>query len=145
LEAPGTDEPPRAAEPPIEGGAFTATAGRAVAPRFDADPARVLDEGQMAKLIGLMGPDWVFKSLGKFATDVEARLAALDAADPSELASIAHGMIGMSAHCGFMELFHVCEEVQREARRGAGSDRVGELRAAGARALAVMRSYSPRA
>jgi hypothetical protein len=49
-------------------------------------------------------------------------------------------MIMMAAHCGFIELLNAANLVQREARRGFGSDHVAELRAAGERALAVMRS-----
>jgi len=112
---------------------------------FVAAPAPVLDEVQMANCVDLMGPDWVARSLRQFAFDVEARLSALDAASPPDLARMAHGMISMAAHCGFTELLHVLENVQREARRGAGVSRIGELRAAGERALTAMRSYTPRA
>jgi hypothetical protein len=105
--------------------------------------APVLDEDQMSKL-ALMGPDWVAEGLRKFAIDVEGRMAALDAATPSDLPRITHGMIMMAAQCGFTELFNVSEDVQGEARQGGGLNRVAELRAADKRALAVMRSYTAR-
>ena len=50
----------------------------------------------------------------------------------------------MAAQCGFTELLNVSEVAQREARQGSGLNRVAELRAAGERALAAMRSYTPR-
>jgi hypothetical protein len=98
----------------------------------------------MLKLVALMGPEWVANNLRQFATDVENRLAVLDAATPADLAGISHGMIMLSAHCGFMELLNICELVQAEARQGFGLNRVSELRAAAERALAAMRSYTPR-
>jgi hypothetical protein len=53
-------------------------------------------------------------------------------------------MIMMAAHCGFTELLNICELVQSEARQGFGINRISELRAAAERALAAMRSYTPR-
>ena len=119
--------------------------GLGAAHRSDEPAAPVFDEVQMSKFVALMGPDWVARNLAKFAIDVEGRLAALDAASPSDLAAIAHGMIMMPAQCGFTELLDIAELVQREARQGAGLNRIPELRAAGERALAVMRTYTPRA
>jgi hypothetical protein len=116
--------------------AFTARLGPSATP--------VLDEDKMSKLIALMGPEWVAGNLPKYAIEVERRLASLDAATSSELAVIAHALMGMAGYCGFMELLDVLEDVQREARKGAGLNRIPELRAAGDRALAVMRSYTPR-
>ena len=58
-------------------------------------------------------------------------MAALDAATPSDLVAIAHGMIMMAAQGGFTELLNVSEVVQREARQGLGLNLVDELRAAG--------------
>jgi hypothetical protein len=135
---------PARAEKPIDGGECAARVGHAPAPLLDARAAPVLDETLMSKFVALMGPDWVAKGLRKFAIDVEGRLASLDAATPSDLAAITHGMITMTAHCGFTELYNLSVDVQREARQGAGLNRVAELRAAGERALAVMRSYTPR-
>jgi hypothetical protein len=109
-----------------------------------AQAAPVFDEGQMSKLVALMGPGWVTKALRQFSADVELRLESLDAATPSELAGITHAMIMMAAQCGFTELFNVAEVVQREARQGFGLNHVAELRAACGRALAAMRSYTPR-
>ncbi len=111
---------------------------------MDLQAAPVFDESQMRKLIALMNPDWVTKNLRKFSIDVEGHLAALDAATPSDLARIAHAMIMMAAHCGFTELLNICELVQSEARQGFGINRISELRAAAERALAAMRSYTPR-
>lgn len=98
----------------------------------------------MSNFVAMMGADWVARNLPKFAIDVEARLAPLDAATPADLFAIVHGMISMAAGCGFTELLGVCELVQREARQGSGLSRIADLRAAGERALAAMRSYSLR-
>jgi hypothetical protein len=112
-------------------------------PRTKTRTAHVLDNDKVSKFVALMGPDWVATNMRKFAIDVEARMASLDAATPSDLAQITHEMIMMAAHCGFTELLNILEDVQREARQGAGLNRITELRAAGERALAVMRSYAP--
>jgi len=123
-------------EKPIEGDEFAARIGPVAAP--------VLDENKMFQFVSLMGPDWVAKALLEFAIEVEGRMASLDAATPSKLASSSHAMIMMAGMCGFTELLDVSEVAQREARQGAGLNRVAALRAAGERALAAMRSYVPR-
>jgi hypothetical protein len=123
-------------EEPMVGDEFAARIGPLTAP--------VLDNDKMSKLVALMGSEWVAKSLRKFALDVERGLASLDSATPSELAVISHGMIMMAASCGFTELLNVAEVVQREARGGSGLNRLTELRDAGDRALAVIRSYLSR-
>jgi hypothetical protein len=133
----GVDEPFEVDESPV-------TMSDAETPRRDARAEPVLDEDKMSQFVALMGPDWATKGLRRFAIDVEHRLASLGAATSSDLAHIAHGMIGVAAHFGFLELSAVSVEVQREARRGAGLNRIAELRAAGERALAVMRSHTPR-
>jgi len=133
-EARGADAPlARSADidQPIEG---------ECAARVGAPTAPVLDEDKMSKFVALMGSEWVAKNLRKFAMDVERRLASLDTATASELGGIAHGMIMMAAQCGFTELLNVSEVVQREAREGAGLNRITELRDAGDRALVAMRS-----
>ena len=131
-------------EVPVDSDGFAATIGHAAERQLDIKAAPVFDESQMSKLVALMGPEWVAKNLRKFAIDVEGRMAALDATTPSALAGIAHGMIMMAAQCGFTELLNVSEAVQREARQGFGLNLIAELRAAGERALAAMRSYTAR-
>lgn len=123
-------------ERPSKGDEFAARIGPVAAP--------VLDEDKMSQFISLMGSDWVAKALVQFAIDVEGRMASLDAATPSKLAGISHAMIMMAGMCGFTELLDVSEVAQQEARQGAGLNRIAELRAAGERALAAMRSYVAR-
>jgi hypothetical protein len=132
--------PPVDVGDPVESDELAAVIGRAALRLPGPVVWPVLDDDEMARFVGLMGPEWVARNLRKFAIEVERGLASLDAASPSELAGIAHAMIMMAAHCGFIELLNAANLVQREARRGFGSDHVAELRAAGERALAVMRS-----
>jgi len=132
-------------EDPVDGDEFPTTSGRGAAPpQLDVHAAPVLDNDKMSKLVALMGSEWVAKNLRKFAIDAERELASLDAATTSQLAGIAHGLAGMAGYCGFTELLNVSGVVQREARQGAGLNRVSELRAAGERALAAMRFYTHR-
>jgi len=130
-------------EDPIEGDELSATISYLRARGSGVQASPIFDEAKMSQFVAMMGPEWVAKALRQFAIDVERGLASLDAATTPELAGITHGMVMMAAHGGFTELLNVSEVAQREARQGFGLNRVAELRAAGERALAAMRSYTP--
>ena len=114
--------------------------GHGVAAPFDQKAFSVTDEGKMAQLVELMGREWVDSRLDKYLAEIE-RVATLPATTDELIANI-HSLAGMAGNFGFTEVLCLCADIQREMRLGFGLRRNGELRSAGERCRAAVRSRS---
>ncbi|GJD93109.1 PAS domain S-box protein [Methylobacterium iners] len=106
------------------------------------DPARstdVLDETMLAMLAGVLGEGRISGLLAAFQSEVERRLAQLEAPGitAAELSREAHAMVSLAGQLGFAALARLCREIEEVSAHGAGLDRLPELRAAASQAIAA--------
>jgi signal transduction histidine kinase/CheY-like chemotaxis protein/HPt (histidine-containing phosphotransfer) domain-containing protein len=101
-------------------------------------PLPIFDERVLTELVRFVGQHRLADTLSQFLTDMRSRLAALETTpSTADLASTAHSLIGPAGQFGFIRLSRLCAEVENEARQGDGLNRVAELLAEGAAALAA--------
>jgi HPt (histidine-containing phosphotransfer) domain-containing protein len=85
-----------------------------------------------------VGQHQLTELLCRFLADAGRGLKALETApSTTELANVAHSLIGAAGQFGFMRFSRLCAEIEDEARRGGRLNRVADLMAAGAAALAA--------
>ncbi|HEX8417962.1 MAG TPA: PAS domain S-box protein [Methylobacterium sp.] len=97
----------------------------------------ILDETMLAMLAGVLGDGRISGLLSGFSTEIARRLARLDAPGTThaDLGKEAHAMVSLAGQLGFAELAGLCSELEEASETGVGLDRIGELRAAAARAV----------
>ena len=99
--------------------------------------ADVLELRKLEELAGLLGRNRLTGMLMTFVEELPSRLALAGSGGTQALSEQMHMLVGTSGELGFHELSALCAEIVREARRGAGLDRLAELRSAGDRAIAA--------
>ena len=97
--------------------------------------ADVLELRKLEDLAGLLGRARLTGMLVKFVEELPSRLALAGSGGPQTLSDQMHMLVSTSGELGFHELSALCAEIVREARQGAGLDRLADLRSAGERAI----------
>ena len=97
--------------------------------------ADVLEPRKLEELAGLLGRNRLTGLLMRFVEDLPSRLALAGSGGPQALSDQMHMLVATSGELGFNELSALCAEVVQEARRGAGLDRLADLKSAGERAI----------
>lgn len=97
--------------------------------------ADVLELRKLEELAGLLGRHRLTGMLMKFLEELPSRLAEAESGGPQTLSDQMHILVSTSGELGFHELSTLCAEIVRDARRGAGFDRLADLRSAGERAI----------
>ena len=98
----------------------------------------VLEESVLAELCGVLGSQKLASMLSRYLTDLRGRLKALETSvSAAELANVTHLLIGAAGQFGFKRFCRPCAEIEDEARQGGGLNRVADLMAVGASALAA--------
>ena len=97
--------------------------------------AGVLETRKLEELAVLLGRNRLVGMLTKFVEELPSRLALAESGGPQSLSDQMHMLVSISGELGFRELSALCAEIVQEARRGAGLDRIADLRSAGDRAI----------
>jgi HPt (histidine-containing phosphotransfer) domain-containing protein len=108
--------------------------------------APVLEESALQGLARLLGRPRLAAMIATFMRETPRRLDELQraGAGAEELRTHAHALVALAGQFGFIELSRLCAEIEQEARRGEGMERLDELRAAVERAVraAAASSYA---
>ena len=97
----------------------------------------VLELRKLEELAGLLGRSRLTGMLNSFVEALPTRLAEAESAGPQKLSAQMHALVSTSGELGFHELSALCAEIVQDARRGAGPERLADLRSAGERAIAA--------
>ena len=97
--------------------------------------ADVLELRKLEELARLLGRSRLTGMLTKFVEELPSRLAEAGSGGPQRLSDQMHILVSTSGELGFHELSALCAEIVQDARRGAGLDRLADLRSAGERAI----------
>ena len=103
----------------------------------DLTGSAVLELRKLEELAGLLGRNRLSGLLRRFVEELPSQLAAAESAEPQKLSAQMHVLVSTSGELGFHEFSALCAEIVQDAPRGAGPERLADLRAAGERAIAA--------
>ena len=100
----------------------------------------VLDEDTLSELVESLGRERMAKMLRQFVVEIETRVAAVAPSGTDELRTLTHSLSSLAGQLGFLQLSILCAEIESEARRGSGLDRLSDLRLVAESAVLAARS-----